>query len=117
MTTLELDSSWPPGVNTIKHQFVQMRLATPWVLKPATIAVNQLLQVSFDGGDWHGSAEYLYDEAGGGRWIMKYHYKAVLAQMKTVVFSSITGTDCFLNVQNTDPAYNSILMPSPIDTI
>ena len=95
MTTLDLAIAGPAGATTIKHQFVQLHLATPWILRPATIAVNELLQISFGGGDWHGSAEYLYDEAQGARWIMKYHYKAILAQMKTIVFTSITGIDCF----------------------
>ena len=102
----------PVGTNRIKHVFVFMHLHPRWLQRTNTISVYELLQISFNGGPWHGWAVFHYDEVGGARWIMTFHYDAVDGSMQFVMSTCRTGTSCFLNVQDSNPGYNSILIPT-----
>ena len=49
----------------VKHRFVHYRLAADWLSHPLQLDVNMFLQISVNGGDWHGNADFVRDEWGG----------------------------------------------------
>ena len=81
-----------------------------WIAKRSTICVNKHLQISYDGGDWHGSALYIYTE-NGGEWNMTFNWKADVERMKTVRFTSLPNTNTFLHLNEEDKRFNALLIP------
>ena len=98
------------GVNEIKHQFLHLSVHPAWIALRPVIAVNKLLQISYDGGDWHGSAIYRQTEA-GGVWEMTFNWQADVSKMKIVLFESITNTDNFVHMHKENKGYNALLIP------
>ena len=98
------------GVNEIKHKFIHLCVHPAWIANRPTIAVNKLLQISYDGSSWHGSAIYRCTED-GGQWEMTFHYKADVNKMKTVLFTELKHTTSFMHLNEADKGYNALLIP------
>ena len=99
------------GRERVKHRFVHVRLAASWLSYPLNIDVNELLQVSVDGGDWHGTADFYKDGEGRGCWTLSFHYKANTTLMKTTVYQQIPGTSTYLAIESaTSNQWNSMLV-------
>ena len=96
--------------NEVKHRYLFLNLHPRWIDHRPTVRVNKLLQCSFDGGPWHGTAQYMVNEK-GGRWELHFHYNAELDKMKTMVFEELQHTTSFLHL-NKDKGYNTMLIPS-----
>lgn len=95
----------------VKHRFVHYRLAAAWLSHPLQIDVNEFLQVSVDGGDWHGSADFLKDGWGMEYWKLTFHYAADASLMKTTVYKRIPNTGTYLNIQSESTnQWNSMLI-------
>ena len=95
----------------VKHSFVHVRLAGNWLSSPLHLDVNELLQVSVDGGDWHGTADFYNDGEGRGCWTLSFHYKANTTLMKTTVYRQIPGTSTYLAIESaTSNQWNSMLV-------
>ena len=84
----------------VKHRFVHVRLVASWLSYPLNIDVNELLQVSVDGGDWHGAADFYNDGDGRGRWKLSFHYKADTSLLKTTVYQRIEETGTCLSIES-----------------
>ena len=98
------------GVNEIKHQFLHLSVHPPWIDFRPIIAVNKLLQISYDGSSWHGSAIYrLTDD--GEVWEMTFNWAADMNKMKTVLFEQVKNTDTFLHLNKENKDYNALLIP------
>ena len=98
------------GVNEIKHMFIHLSLHPAWIANRPTIAVNKLLQISYDGSSWHGSAIYRCTED-GGQWEMTFNHKADVDKMKTVLFTELQHTTSFLHLNKENKGYNALLTP------
>jgi hypothetical protein len=98
------------GVNEIKHMFIHLSLHPAWITNRPTIAVNKLLQISYDGSSWHGSAIYRVTED-GAEWEMTFNYKADVDKMKTVLFTELQHTTTFLHLNKENKGYNALLIP------
>ena len=98
------------GVNDIKHMFIHLSLHPAWITNRPTIAVNKLLQISYDGSSWHGSAIYRVT-GDGGQWEMTFNYKADVDKMKTVLFNELQHTTSFLHLNKENKGYNALLIP------
>ena len=107
----EIHAMYENGVNEVKHRYLYLSLHPSWINQRPTIRVNKLLQCSFDGGPWHGSAHYTVTEE-GGRWELNFHYNAELDKMKTLVFEELHGTTSFLHLNKENKGYNAMLIPS-----
>ena len=97
------------GVNVIKHQFLMLNLHPNWIALRPVLAVNKLLQISYNGSPWHGSAIYRVT-AEGAEWEMTFNYKADVDKMKTVLFTELKHTTTFLHL-NENKGYNALLIP------
>ena len=85
------------GVNEIKHQFLMLSVHPSWIANRPVIAVNKLLQISYDGSSWHGSAIYRLTED-GGQWEMTFNWQADVNRMKTVLFTEVKHSTSFLHL-------------------
>ena len=95
----------------LKHRFVHVRLAASWLSYRLNIDVNELLQVSVDGGDWHGAADFYNDDDGRGCWKLSFHYKADTSLLKTTVYQRIQETGTYLSIESeTSNHWNSMLI-------
>ena len=99
-----------PGVDHVKHQFVHLSLHPDWLVYRPTIAVNALLQISYEGSSWHGSAVYTCDEE-GGQWEMTFNFSADVTKMKVIVFKELKHTTSFLASDKKNKGYNGMLIP------
>ena len=106
----------PGDTHTIKHCFVMMYLHPDWLHHPSSIAVNELNQISFNGGHWHGEAAFACDGFWGGRWLMSFYTDNYYGPMLRNLFVQVRGTTCYLNIEPPhNSRYNAILMPCPAD--
>ena len=95
----------------VKHSFVHVRLAANWLSPPLHLDVNELLQVSVDGGDWHGAADFYNDGEGRGCWKLSFHYKADTSLLKTTVYQRIQEIGTYLSIESeTSNQWNSMLI-------
>ena len=95
----------------LKHRFVHYRLAAAWLSHPLQIDVNEFLQVSVDGGDWHGAADFYNDGDGRGCWKLSFHYNADTSLLKTTVYQQIQDTGTYLSIESkTSNQWNSMLI-------
>ena len=95
----------------VKHRFVHVRLAASWLSYRLNIDVNELLQVSVDGGDWHGIGDFYNDDDGRGCWKLCFHYAADTSLMKTAVYQRIQEHDTYLSIESkTSNQWNSMLI-------
>ena len=85
----------------VKHNVVHMRLAADWLSYPLHLDVNELLHVSVNGGEWHGTADCFTDGEGRGCWNLTFHYKVDTSLMKTTVYHQIRDTSTYLSVEST----------------
>ena len=104
------NASYLAAVNDIKHKFLHLSTHPAWITIRPTIAVNKLLQISYDGSDWHGSAIYRVT-ADGAEWEMTFNYKADVDKMKTVLFTELQHTTTFLHLNKENKGYNALLIP------
>ena len=84
----------------VKHSFVHVRLAADWLSHPLNLDVNALLQVSVDGGDWHGTADFYNDVDGRGCWKLTFHHSANTSLMKTTVYRQVHRTCTYLSIES-----------------
>ena len=106
----------PGNRHTIKHLFVMMYLHPDWIHHQSSIAVNELNQISYNGGAWHGEATFESDRFWGGRWVLNFYTDDWYAPMVLHLFVQVRGTTCYLNIESpSNCRYNAILMPSPAD--
>ena len=111
MATVDAESpSVYDGVQSVKHIFIHLSTHPAWITKRPTIAVNKLLQISYDGSSWHGSAIYRVTED-GAEWEMTFNYKADVNKMKTVLFKEMQHTTSFLHLNTENKGYNALLIP------
>ena len=95
----------------VKHRFVHVRLAASWLSSPLHIDVNELLHVSCDGGDWHGTAGFYIDDDGRSCWKLTFHYNADTSLMKTTEYKQIEATGTYLNLEShTSNQWNAMLI-------
>ena len=97
----------------VKHSFVHVRLAADWLSHPwhLNLDVNELLQVSVDGGDWHGTADFYNDGDGRGCWKLSFHYNADTSLLKTTVYKQIQDTGTYLSIESKKSnQWNSMLI-------
>ena len=85
------------GADTVKHYFTILHLSPDWIWMRPEIAVNDFAQISYDGGDWHGSASYDFSDYGLS-WEMTFHPRANSSLMKTYTFTRVENTEVFLSV-------------------
>jgi len=110
MATVDAESpSVYDGVQSVKHIFIHLSTHPAWITSRPTIAVNKLLQISYNGSPWHGSAIYRVT-AEGAEWEMTFNYKADVDKMKTVLFTELKHTTTFLHL-NENKGYNALLIP------
>ena len=107
----------PPNVDedshrereTTKHAFVHVCMHASWVKFPMQLRVNRHLEISVNGGPWHGSA--IYDNTTGkGIWTMTFHYKANLDRLKVIKYEQIKGTATYMCLSEENNGYNSMLI-------
>ena len=107
----------PPNVDgdgdrereTTKHAFVHVSMHADWVKSPMQFRVNRHLEISVNGGPWHGSA--IYDNTTGkGKWTMTFHFKAKLDRLKVITYTQILGTAIYMNLDEKNSGYNSMLI-------
>ena len=97
------------GANVIKHQFLMLNLHPSWIASRPVLAVNKLLQISYNGSDWHGSAIYrLTDD--GEEWALTFNWAGDMNKMKTVLFEKLKHTDTFLHLNTENKGYNALLI-------
>ena len=84
----------------VKHRFVHYRLAADWLSHPLQLDVNMFLQISVNGGDWHGNADFVRDEWGREAWTMTFHYSANTSLMMTTTYRRVQNTGTYLHVQS-----------------
>ena len=71
--------------------------------------MNRRLEISVNGGPWHGSAIY-ENTIGKGIWTLIYHYKANLDKLKENKYVQIKRAASYLHLSEKDISYNSILV-------
>ena len=103
---------YPPSVdcNVVKHQFVYVSLHPQWIDRRMFLDVNTLLQISVNGGAWHGSAIYTSHQD-GGLWSLAFNFKGDAARLKHVMLQQICHTSAFVHVDRRDSNYSSMLFP------
>ena len=84
----------------VKHRCVHVHLAASWLTSPLHIDVNELLQVSCNGGDWQGTADFYIDGDGRSCWKLTFHYTADTSLMKTTEYKQIEATGTYLNLES-----------------
>ena len=80
----------------VKYYFTILHLSPDWIWMRPEIAVNDFQQISYDGGDWHGSAAYYFKD-NWPAWELTFHPRANSSLMKTFTFTRIPETDVFLS--------------------
>jgi len=98
---------------TVKHSFVHVRLAASWLSHPwhLDLDINEFLQISVNGGNWHGTADYYNDVDGRGCWKLTFHYSANTSLMKTTVYKQIQSTCTYLSIESeTSNQWNCMLI-------
>ena len=97
----------------VKHSFVHVRLAADWLSHPwhLDLDINEFLQISVNGGNWHGTADYYNDVDGRGCWKLTFHYSANTSLMKTTVYKQIQSTGTYLSIESkTSNQWNCMLI-------
>ena len=85
------------GADEVKNLFTILYLSPDSIQNRPEIAVNDFGQISYDGGDWHGSASLDFSD-NGLAWEMTFHPRANSSLMKTYTFTRVENTDVFLSV-------------------
>ena len=109
---MDLDAAESPLQGQVKYSFVHMRLAADWLeYYRLEIDVNFSLQISVNGGDWHGSAAYFIDGEGRDCWNLAFNWKADTSKMKTTLYRQIRDTCTYLSIEsNSSDQYNCMLI-------
>ena len=94
---------------TAKHAFMHVCMHWFWVTLPLELRVNRRLEISVNGGPWHGSAIY-ENTTGRGIWTLTFHYKANLDKLKENKYVQIKGTASYLHLSEKDSSHNSVLV-------
>ena len=97
----------------VKHSFVHVRLAADWLSHPwhLDLDINEFLQISVNGGNWHGTADYYNDVDGRGCWKLTFHYSANTSLMKTTVYKQVQSTCTYLSIESkTSNQWNCMLI-------
>ena len=94
---------------TTKHAFAHVSMHPSWVKFPLQIRVNRHLEISVNGGPWHGSAIYDYT-TGKCVWTMTFHCKANLDRWKVNKYEQMKGTAAYMQLNDDDSGYNSMLI-------
>ena len=84
------------GADEVKNLFTILYLSPDSIQNRPEIAVNDFGQISYDGGDWHGSASYDFSD-NGLAWEMTFHPRANSSLMKTFTFTRVPETEVFLS--------------------
>jgi hypothetical protein len=84
------------GADEVKFYFTILHLHPDWIWMRPEIAVNDFQQISYDGGDWHGSASYDFSD-NGLAWELTFHPRANSSLMKTFTFTRVPETEVFLS--------------------
>ena len=87
-----------PQDQRVKHRFLHVRLAAAWLTHYLHIDVNVGLQVSVNGGAWHGHAAFYVDGEGCNCWRLTFNWQSYEDHMKTAVYTQIGNTDTFLHI-------------------
>ena len=100
-------------LNMVKHSFVRLSLDPDWIDRRMSIDVNELLMVSFDGGNWHGKAVHTHNVVNGegGLWTLSFNHRADLARLKDEIFKQVRNTNNYLAADGNNYRYNAILIP------
>ena len=85
------------GADEVKNLFTILYLSPDSIQNRPEIAVNDFGQISYDGGDWHGSASLDFSD-NGLAWEMTFHPRANSSLMKTYTFTRVENTHVFLSV-------------------
>ena len=80
-----------------------------WVRFPLQLRVKKDLELSVNGGPWHGSA-ICDNQTGRGRWLMTFHYKADMAKAKELTFLQVPGTATYMCIQENSSKHNAFLI-------
>ena len=64
--------------------------------EPPVIDVNFDLNISINGSDWHGYADYTVVN-GEGQWELTYHWNGNVKKCRTVVYKQVPNTTSFLD--------------------
>ena len=109
-TIPEINDNTPNEQDTLKHAFVHVTMHPSWVAFPFQLLVNRRLEISINGGPWHGSA--IFDNTNGllDIWTLTFHYKANLDRMKESKYVHIRGTASYMHLNEKDNSYNSMLI-------
>ena len=103
------DEKNPNEQETSKHADVHVCMHPSWVAFPLQLRVNRRLEISVNGGPWHGSA--IYDNTTGtGIWTLTFHYKANLDRLKENKYVQIRGAASYMNLNEKDNGYNNMLI-------
>ena len=86
---------------TVKHSFVHVRLAASWLSQQwhLDLDISECLQISVNGGTWHGTADY-YTIDGRGCWKLTFHHSANTSLMKTTVYRQVHRTCTYLSIES-----------------
>ena len=107
----------PPNVDeygdrereTTKHAFVHVSMHADWAKSPMQFRVNRHLEISVNGGPWHGSV--IYDNTTGNDiWTMTLHYKANLERLEVIKYEQIKGAATYMNLSEENNGYNRMLI-------
>ena len=90
--------------NKIKHHYVYLSLHPRWIDKHMMIDVNTLLEISVNGGPWHGKAIYICGHD-GGQWSLTFNFKADVSKLKRFELKQIWHTSSFLQT-------SAVLLPT-----
>ena len=91
-----------------KHAFVHITMDPAWVRSHLQLRVNKDLQLSVNGGPWHGSALYS-NTSGRGVWLLNFHYAADMTRAKELTFLQVPWTTTYMSLQD-NPAYSAFLI-------
>ena len=94
--------------------YVVMWLNPEWLDAKDIRVVNGYGQISFNYGDWHGKAEYEWDNLLGGIWHMDFKTQGSRGEMTKHFYRQVRGSLIYLNQEEGEHSkYNSTLLPSP----
>lgn len=94
--------------------YVLMWLNPAWLDDRDILAVNGYGQISFNYGDWHGKAEYEWNNIIGGIWHMDFKTNGSRGEMTKHFYRQVRGSLIYLNQEEGENSkYNSTLLPSP----
>lgn len=102
----------------VKYSFVCLYTGRDWIDKPYNIDVSDTFMMRADGGDWHGSALYTWNEPDHsspipyGQWVLRWPHHADLQNLQPWVFRQIARTNSFISKDEKNPSYNSVLIPA-----